>query len=263
MRKLAKIIMATAIAGGAVFVSAPAAHASNEIIVTFDSLGWEANPVIDILYRGVLANPVNVPMKTCTLPAGVTTAGAGPIELCRFDNDFKVWRVSIREGVMLGPEGSTNVILPKYGYLYPGTVRTPYLKDWNNTDPIKTVLTRQASGVYELKFFARDEAPVAPPTALMALSSTPCTITGTPEDDILMGTSDDDVICGLGGDDIIYARGGNDVIFGGGGNDLIAGGAGNDTIYGGSGNDRVAGGSGGDTLLGGYRGRSPERRVRR
>jgi Ca2+-binding RTX toxin-like protein len=127
---------------------------------------------------------------------------------------------------------------------------------WTNTSALDNYVDElDGGGGYRKKVWTMVNPPAvrhdALPTALMALSSNPCTITGTPEDDILMGTSDDDVICGLGGDDIIYGRGGDDLIVGGKGNDLIAGGAGNDTIYGGSGDDRAAGGSGDDTLLGG------------
>jgi hypothetical protein len=252
-KKLITALIASAAVGvGA--VAATAAHASNEIIVKFDALGWEANPVVDIDYvsRGLPGEDWETPRKTCTLPEGITTtAGAGPLELCSFDNDFKIWKLSIRESSYTAPDGTTRYIYPHRGYLYPGAARPPRIVDWDNTNSVKTKLTKVDPSVYEFKFYLRDEVPVAPKTALMVLSSTPCTITGTSGDDVLTGTSGDDVICGRGGDDIIFGRGGDDVLVGGKGNDLLAGGPGNDVIYAGSGDDRAVGGSGDDTLLGG------------
>jgi Ca2+-binding RTX toxin-like protein len=74
-----------------------------------------------------------------------------------------------------------------------------------------------------------------------ARAAGPCTINGTPGNDMLVGTSGRDVICG---------KGGNDTINGGGGHDSLRGDAGNDRLSGGSGNDALEGGKGADTLLG-------------
>jgi dipeptidyl aminopeptidase/acylaminoacyl peptidase len=79
----------------------------------------------------------------------------------------------------------------------------------------------------------------------------PCTVTGTPGDNVaLNGTVGDDVICGLGGDDVIHASGGDDTILGGGGTDVAYGEGGNDTIAGAAGPDRLIGGFGNDRLTG-------------
>lgn len=78
-----------------------------------------------------------------------------------------------------------------------------------------------------------------------------CTITGTPDADVLTGTSGRDVICGLGGDDEIRAGGGNDEIRAGTGDDVIFGGPGADRIFGQPGEDRLYGNGGNDVLRGG------------
>ena len=91
----------------------------------------------------------------------------------------------------------------------------------------------------------RRTSPSAPTEAQL-----PCTIRGTPRNDVLRGTPGNDVICGFAGNDIIYGNGGNDVIYGGDGNDVIDGGVGNDTIHGGNGTDRINGGTGNDDLNG-------------
>jgi uncharacterized repeat protein (TIGR01451 family) len=84
-----------------------------------------------------------------------------------------------------------------------------------------------------------------------APASGPCTVTGTPGNDVLNGTRGRDVICGLGGNDIIRGFDGNDVIIGGAGRDVIDGGPGNDHIDGGLGNDTISGGAGNDVIIGG------------
>ena len=81
--------------------------------------------------------------------------------------------------------------------------------------------------------------------------ATPCTITGTAENDVIRGTSGSDVICAGSGNDIVYGRGGNDVIYGGEGNDVLRGEDGSDRLYGGSGQDLLRGGDGNDRLTGG------------
>lgn len=72
--------------------------------------------------------------------------------------------------------------------------------------------------------------------------SSPATIVGTQQGDVLLGTP---------GPDVIVARGGDDLLLGRGGDDLLCGGAGEDTARGGPGSDRLAGGAGGDDLTGG------------
>jgi Ca2+-binding RTX toxin-like protein len=79
----------------------------------------------------------------------------------------------------------------------------------------------------------------------------PCSILGTPGDDVLVGTMADDVICGLGGDDIIRGRGGDDILIAGAGNDTLKGNTGDDELHGDEGTDRLFGGPGADTLRGG------------
>jgi hypothetical protein len=67
------------------------------------------------------------------------------------------------------------------------------------------------------------------------------TISGTPEDDVIVGSSGADVIKGNGGDDIICAGGGDDTVNGNSGNDLIFGEAGSDTLAGDAGDDVLVG----------------------
>ncbi len=88
--------------------------------------------------------------------------------------------------------------------------------------------------------------------SLGAVADAPeCTITGTPDDDVLEGTEGDDVICGLGGDDIINGGEGDDYLIGGDGDDDLTAGPGNDRIAGEGGNDRAVGGEGFDEIRGG------------
>lgn len=79
----------------------------------------------------------------------------------------------------------------------------------------------------------------------------PCTITGTPGNDILRGTPGRDVICGRGGNDVIYGLAGDDILRGGGGNDVLRGGDGDDQLSGNEGSDDLVGGDGDDSLEGG------------
>ena len=65
----------------------------------------------------------------------------------------------------------------------------------------------------------------------------PCTILGTPGNDVLNGTREPDVVCGREGADHIRGRGGNDALYGGAGPDTIVGGPGHDLLSGGPGND--------------------------
>jgi uncharacterized delta-60 repeat protein len=81
--------------------------------------------------------------------------------------------------------------------------------------------------------------------------NTPCTITGTSENDVLTGTPSNDVICGGKGDDQIYGVGGADVLKGEDGNDLLIGGNGVDLLLGARGADDLSGESGNDTLRAG------------
>lgn len=70
-------------------------------------------------------------------------------------------------------------------------------------------------------------------------------LTGTPDDDLIMGGSGNDTINGYAGDDIIYGGAGNDTIDGGDGDDVIHGGLGDDKITGGRGADDIDLGDGG------------------
>jgi Ca2+-binding RTX toxin-like protein len=67
----------------------------------------------------------------------------------------------------------------------------------------------------------------------------PCTVTGTPGDDVLHGTDGPDVVCGLGGDDVLSGLGGDDVLLGGDGDDALRGEGGADDLRGGDGSDLV------------------------
>jgi Ca2+-binding RTX toxin-like protein len=96
---------------------------------------------------------------------------------------------------------------------------------------------------------------------------TPCTMTGTSNNDLLEGTLADDVICGGKGNDTIKGLGGNDTLKGEGGSDKLYGGEGDDTLDGGLSTDtanfsesaaavtaslvdNTATGEGSDTLVG-------------
>jgi Ca2+-binding RTX toxin-like protein len=84
-------------------------------------------------------------------------------------------------------------------------------------------------------------------------SHLPCTVSGTPGDDILVGTAGNDVLCGLGGDDQLYGGPGDDELNGDAGNDLLHARTGNDMLRGGTGNDTLLanhGPPGGDQLNG-------------
>jgi Ca2+-binding RTX toxin-like protein len=96
----------------------------------------------------------------------------------------------------------------------------------------------------EEEIFARRFGPEPPPTA------GPCTITGTPGNDVLTGTPGPDRICALGGNDRVFGLGGNDRIVLGSGRDRAFGGRGRDVILGGKGPDRISGGGGRDRLFG-------------
>jgi hypothetical protein len=76
----------------------------------------------------------------------------------------------------------------------------------------------------------------------------PCTIVGTPGNDVLRGSTGADVICGGAGNDRISGLGGDDVVRAGDGDDTVLGGPGDDAVSGGLGRDRVGGGAGADGL---------------
>jgi uncharacterized delta-60 repeat protein len=82
----------------------------------------------------------------------------------------------------------------------------------------------------------------------------PCTITGTPGNDVLNGTAGKDVICGGNGDDQLFGFDGADVLKGEKGDDLLIGGNGFDLLVGDAGVDDLRGENGNDTLRGGDRG---------
>jgi hypothetical protein len=64
------------------------------------------------------------------------------------------------------------------------------------------------------------------------VESLPCTIVGTPGNDVLLGTPGPDRICAGGGNDKIYGDEGPDVIVAGHGRDLCVGGTGHDRMRG-------------------------------
>ncbi|WP_183094713.1 calcium-binding protein [Nocardioides stalactiti] len=76
-------------------------------------------------------------------------------------------------------------------------------------------------------------------SSLSPAAAAPCTITGTPGDDVLTGTSGNDVICGLGGNDLLRGLAGDDELVAGDGNDTIWPGRGSNTVNGGTGTDAV------------------------
>jgi hypothetical protein len=84
-----------------------------------------------------------------------------------------------------------------------------------------------------------------------AAPTDPCTVAGTPGDDVLTGTAGDDVICGRLGDDVLRGGDGKDRLLGGSGADELHGGGDNDRLRGGAGDDRLFGDEGSDNLRGG------------
>jgi len=84
--------------------------------------------------------------------------------------------------------------------------------------------------------------------------ASPCTITGTKGNDVLMGTSGNDVTCGGRGDAPLYGLDGADVLIGEDGDDLLVGGNGYDLLVGGRGIDDMQGETSNDTLRGGDQG---------
>lgn len=103
------------------------------------------------------------------------------------------------------------------------------------------------AGPYGLSLTCITGPCLAPPVC----DGRPATITGTPEDNVIMGTAGDDVIVALGGNDIIHGLGGNDRICGGDGNDVILAGSGNDRVFGDAGSNILFGGPGNDVVFGG------------
>lgn len=103
---------------------------------------------------------------------------------------------------------------------------------------------------------------------MVVSASSPATVKGTSERDVIVITggrhtiwagSGDDVICGGDaadvvhggpGDDRIYGEAGADRLYGGLGNDRLFGSIGRDVIRGGLGNDHLSGGNGPDLLDG-------------
>jgi hypothetical protein len=103
------------------------------------------------------------------------------------------------------------------------------------------VMNADGSGLTPLGIYGADPA----------WQPTPCTIVGTPGDDVLSGTPGDDVICGLGRDDTLRGGGGHDLLRGGLGGDRLYGQVGRDLLSGGLGHDYLVGGSGADVYSGG------------
>lgn len=65
---------------------------------------------------------------------------------------------------------------------------------------------------------------------LSDVAATECSISGSPEDDVIVGTSGNDVICGLEGNDQLDGEGGDDLMIGGAGDDHLDGGEGSDVV---------------------------------
>jgi Ca2+-binding RTX toxin-like protein len=103
-----------------------------------------------------------------------------------------------------------------------------------------------ALGALALPAFA-----VVLPAGAPAVGAEPCTITGTPGDDVLIGTSGPDVICGLEGNDTLRGRGGGDVLYGNDGDDVLLGRGGADRLLGAAGHDSLTPGPGDDDVDGG------------
>jgi len=160
--------------------------------------------------------------NTITNPVAVTDTATYPLGESVMADQRAGWRAAF---------GVTNPDNPSW-------VDIQFKNSGSNTDQVWT-LTWYAP--------AEQEAQLA---NLASMPTSECTITGTPDDDVIRGTDGNDVICGLGGDDTIYAGDGDDTVKGGAGNDTIYGGDGDDTLGGGSGDDRVDGGSGDDAAHG-------------
>ena len=90
-------------------------------------------------------------------------------------------------------------------------------------------------------------------------NSSPNSLQGAADNDVISGLGGADQIAGHGGDDILDGGDADDMLFGdswrpgqtAGGADTLIGGAGNDYLVGGRGNDSLDGGSGDDFLAGG------------
>src|SRR5688500_11854532 len=74
----------------------------------------------------------------------------------------------------------------------------------------------------------------AVPQTAQAQGIVPCTITGTPGNDVLTGTAGNDVLCGGDGNDTLRGLGGDDELRGDGGNDTLLPGPGDDGVVDGS-----------------------------
>ncbi|MBA3653297.1 MAG: DUF642 domain-containing protein [Actinobacteria bacterium] len=91
------------------------------------------------------------------------------------------------------------------------------------------------------------------PSAPAATCTSPATMDGTPDNDvILLYNGADNVILGHDGNDVVVSMGtGNDVLCGGSGDDVLVGGDGSDSLFGEPDGDVLVGGSGVDNLDGG------------
>jgi len=144
-------------------------------------------------------------------------------------NDFRISQ--------MGPDGNVNFAAVNTAVTYNGQANE-YLVAWRGDTDASPQVDNEA------EIWARRSG-AGPP-----LIAGPCTITGTPGNDVLTGTPGPDRICALGGNDRVFGLGGNDTILLGAGNDRAFGGAGRDTIRGGKGADRISGGKGRDRLFG-------------
>jgi Tol biopolymer transport system component len=131
------------------------------------------------------------------------------------------------------PQGScdtSNVGLHcELGRLAPGDTATIYVGDRLRYDGRFTASVHVTSA--EPDPFQNDN------TDWVTLHVWPCTILGTPGNDLLSGTREPDVVCGREGADRIFGQRGSDVLYGGRGPDTIVGGQGHDVLKGGPGRD--------------------------
>ncbi len=88
-------------------------------------------------------------------------------------------------------------------------------------------------------------------TAVVTVTVSDGSTTGTVTVTVKAGGVGDDVIAGTTGVDMLFGQNGSDTLTGGDGNDVLCGGSGNDVLNGSAGNDTLGGGQGNDTLTGG------------
>ena len=210
----------------------------------------QAEPVLDVNLTEVGFGGVQVgtdeQLRTITITnTGDTDAVIGDVQLGGSDaGQFTLPGLSIPgTGLTLAPGESTTVDV---GFSPTGAISDPQkllselrIVSLDSNEVLRTV---------SLEGTALPNAPNAQPEA-----QPDCTVTGTPQGEVLTGTPADDVICALGGADRVNGLGGNDKIRGGTGNDILTDQSGKDTLFGQGGKDRLNTKDrvGGDILKGG------------